>query len=200
MQPKISVITPSIRPLGLKIVQDSLERQTFREFEWLTELGFESKSNLNTALNKMARRAKGELLVFYQDWIAIPDDGLAKFWEAYQQKKAFYTAAVNSDWRTDKANHNRPMPFTHWEIDWGACPRDALVAIGGFDEELDRYWGFDNVNAGLRAEMAGYEIICIDNPATAQPHPEAILKKNRNPAFHNERLDAIRRGLRINHL
>lgn len=32
---KISVITPSVRPEGLDIVQKSLDNQTFREFEWI---------------------------------------------------------------------------------------------------------------------------------------------------------------------
>ena len=32
---KISVITPSIRPEGLKILQECLAQQTFKDFEWL---------------------------------------------------------------------------------------------------------------------------------------------------------------------
>lgn len=195
--PKISVITPSIRPEGLKVVQECLQRQTFRDFEWLTEVGFENKSDLNAALNRMARRAKGELLVFYQDFISIPDDGLAKFYNAWKFKDAFYTASVNYDWR--HTAHGK-VNWLQWEIDWGACGREALKQIGGFDETLDEFWGFDNVNAGLRADMHRFEIICIDNPATAKKHDEAPMKKNRNPDYHNQRLDEIRRGLKIDYL
>lgn len=32
---KISVVTPSIRKDGLKIVRDSIQKQTFKDFEWL---------------------------------------------------------------------------------------------------------------------------------------------------------------------
>lgn len=196
---KVSVITPTIRPEGLKILQKCLSQQTLKDFEWLVEVGFPEKSDLNAALNRMVRRAKGELLVFYQDHITIPNDGLAKFYNAWKFKDAFYTAPVNYDWRQDAEPENE-RPFTDWEIDWGACGRQALIDIGGFDETLDRYWGFDNVNAGLRAEMKGYKIFCIRNPATAEKHPEAPMKKNRNPEYHNQRLDQIRRGEKIDFL
>lgn len=197
---KISVITPSIRPDGLLMVQQSLRDQTFRDFEWLVEIGFPEKSDLNAALNRMVKRAKGELLVFYQDFIYIQKNGLQKFWDEYQKKPAFYTAALNDDWRNKPENQNKPLQFTHWEIDWGSCPREALVKIGGFDETLDDFWGFDNVNAGLRAEMAGYQIIAIDNKAGSPGHPETPMKKNRNPEYHNMRLDEIRRGLKIDYI
>ena len=40
-------------------------------------------------------------------------------------------------------------------------PRASLIDVGGFDEELDRYWGYDNPNVGLRAHMKGYEFYCL---------------------------------------
>lgn len=195
--PKISVITPTIRPDGLKVMQSCLRRQSFKDFEWLVEVGQPDKSDLNASLNRMIRRAKGELLVFYQDYITIPDDGLKKFYNAWKFKDAFYTAAVNYDWRREKLGK---INWLEWEIDWGACGLEAMKKIGGFDETLDEFWGFDNVNAGLRADMAGYEFICIENPATAMAHLEAPMKKNRNPEYHNRRLDEIRRGAKVNFL
>ena len=193
----VSVVSPSIRPEGLKSLQECLQRQTFKSFEWLTEVGLPNKSDLNAALNRMARRAKGECLIFLQDFLTIPDDGLAKFYNAWKFKDAFYTASVNFDWRNEKIGE---CTWLEWEIDWGACGREALIKIGGFDETLDQYWGFDNVNAGLRADMAGYKVISIKNPAIAVWHPEAPMKKNRNPEYHNLRLDEIRRGLKIDYL
>lgn len=193
------MITPTIRPEGLKVMQECLARQTLKDFEWLVEVGLPNKSDLNAALNRMIRRAKGEVLVFYQDHIKIENDGLSKFYNACRFKDAFYTASVNYDWRQDAEPENE-RPFTDWEIDWGACTLEAMRRIGGFDEALDRYWGFDNVNAGLRAEMAGYKIFCIKNPATAEQHPDAPMKKNRNPSYHNQRLEEIRRGLKLDFL
>lgn len=197
--PKISVITPSIRPDGLMMVQRCLQEQTLQDFEWLTEIGFENKSDLNAALNRMIKRAKGELLVFYQDFIFVEKDCLQNFWNEYQKnKKGFFTGCLNGDWRKDAVG--KKLQFTDWEIDLGACPKEAMFKIGGFDEALDEFWGFDNVNVGLRAEMAGYEILAVANKGGSAGHPEAPMKKNRNPKFHNQRLDEMRRGLKIDYL
>lgn len=198
---KISVITPSIRPAGLATVQACLEQQTFKDFEWLVELGLPGKSDLNAAYNHMIRRARGELLVFYQDCIRIGNDGLERFWKAYEaDHDAFLTAAVNGDWRSQESNHGPRESFMDWEIDWGACSREAMFRIGGFDETLDEHWGFDNVNAGLRAQLAGYRIVCVDNPAAGIPHDDAPMKKRRNPDYHNYRLQQIRQGLKMDYL
>ena len=66
---KISVITPSIRPEGLKIVRECLLNQTFKDFEWLVDINWTGKHDLNASFNRLIRRASGELIVFYQDYI-----------------------------------------------------------------------------------------------------------------------------------
>ncbi len=201
---KISVVTPTIRPHGLASIQASLMNQTFKDFEWLVDVGFPNKSDLNASLNRLIKRSQGELIVFLQDFISIGPMGLQKFWDAYQVSDQFFTAAViidgKDDWRNKKENHGLRNSFMDWEIDWAACSKRALIRIGGFDEMLDQYWGFDNVNAGLRAEMYGYRIICIDNMALGEKHEEAFMKKDRNPEYHNFRLQQIRQGLRVDYL
>lgn len=197
----ISVITPSIRPEGLKVVQDCLSKQTYQDFEWLVELGIPQRGcDLNQAFNRMLRRAKGELVVFYQDWIKIQDDGLERFWNAPRE---FITAPVGKtldwvnvewDWRKHPAS---VMTWHSWEIDWACAPLEHLKAIGGFDEELDKGWSYDNVNVGLRADMAGYKFAVLkDNPAIAYDHnkvePHPFLPQQ-DSHLHNERLDQIRR-------
>lgn len=210
LKPKISVITPTIRETGLQTVADGLRNQVFKDFEWLVDINITDKSDLNQSLNKLINRAQGELIVCVQDYIRIPSDGLLLFWQAYENNpRGFYTAPVGKtkdfetvkwDWRiyTDKSDWMR------WEIDYGSAPRSALKEIGGFDEKLDEYWGFDNVNAGLRAEMAGYTFHCLPtNKAFAYDHDAFIehpFRKLRNPDFHNARLDEIRRGLKIDHI
>lgn len=100
--PKVSVITPTVRLDGLKVVEDALNKQTFRDFEWLIcskdpydvqsvmnsswilddyEGGFWT---LNRAYNKLFRHAEGEIIVSLQDWIWIPPDGLQKFVDAIE--------------------------------------------------------------------------------------------------------------------
>lgn len=211
-QKKISVLTPSIRPAGLKIVQECLAKQSFKDFEWLVEIGIpETGHDLNAAFNRMLKRASGELIVFYQDYIKIQADGLEQFWNAYQRdKNTFFTAPVGKtmnwtdiqwDWRN---NPVVDMNFQRWEIDWGAAPREALLKIGGFDELLDDYWSFDNVDTGLRASLEGYKFQNVwTNKAIAYDHDKLIehpFRVKYNPEFVNQRLDEIRRGLRFNYL
>lgn len=208
----ISVITPSIRPKGLAITQACLAKQSLKDFEWLTEISIPEKGHdLNASYNRMLRRAKGELVVSLQDYIRIPENGLELFWEAYQNNKdTFFTAPVGKtidwvnvkwDWRTSNAGR---MDWTMWEADWASAPLEALKKIGGFDEELDKYWSFDNVNVGLRAEMAGYKFDCLhENKAVAYDHDKDFkhpFRQNYNPPFHNNRLDEIRRGLKFDYI
>lgn len=207
---KISVITPSIRPVGLEVTRDSLLNQTFKDFEWIVDINWTGQSDLNASLNRCIKRASGELIVFLQDFIIIENDGLERFWKAYQEnKEVLYTAPVGKidngkiiwDWRKSRVGE---CNWQEWEIDWGACAKDIIYDIGGFDEALDEAWGFDNVNAGLRADLRGYKFLCLsNNPAKAfdhDKHTKHPFRNLRNPELHNYRLDQIRRGLEIRYL
>lgn len=178
-----------------------------QDFEWLVEVGLTNTegSDLNAAYNRMIRRAQGELVVSVQDYIKIPEDGLEKFWQAHKEDEKFYTAPVGKvpneradpywDWR----NHQEgDVNWKQWEIDYGAAPFEALKDIGGFDERLDECWGFDNVNVGLRAKLAGYEFGNVsDNKAVAIDHDfhmDHPHRDKRNPDLHNRLLNDIRRN------
>ena len=219
---KISVVTPSIRPAGLKITQECLAQQTFRDFEWLVEIGkIHEGHDLNAAYNKMLRRAKGELIVSLQDFIKVKPDYLQKFWDVYQKHPdTFFTAPVGKvdnlnyegsvkwDWRAwtngeDKTDF-MPAKWDCWEIDSGAAPLKCLKEIGGFDEELDHHWSCDNVNVGCRADLAGYKFMNVfSNPALAFDHDafmEHPYRSKFKPIFNNMRMDEFRQGLKINYL
>lgn len=205
---KISVLTPTIRgKVGLLRPKRSLESQSFKDFEWIIEEHDpKDPPDFNQAMNRMLKKAQGELIVFLQDFIEIPPDGLKNFWEAYQKdKKTFWTGPVaqtlddkHFEWDWRKYRETGECNYMEWEIDWGAAPKEALFKIGGFDETLDKYWGFDNVNVGLRSVNAGYKIQCLyKNPAYAYKHREVMdhpYQHLRNPAFSNERLQDIRMG------
>jgi len=194
---KISVLTPTIRPEGLKIIKDCLCEQTFTDFEWLVDIGLGKKHDLNQAWNRMLRRAKGELVVFYEDYTKIDPEGLQRFWDAYTNSpKTFFTAAVGKsknldfispkwDWRYLKYGE---IGYDHCEMDWGAAPLAALKEIGGFDEELDNFWSMDNVSVCKRADMLGYSFMNIDNPAVAYDHDEHMphpFRKDYKPVMSN---------------
>lgn len=203
---KISVLTPSIRPLGLDVVRTGLLTQSLKDFEWLVEVGLKAH-DLNAAYNRMLRRAQGELVVSLQDYILIQPDYLQRFWEAHQEHpKIFFTAPVGKvknfndeptwDWR----KHTSACKWNEWEIDSGTAPLAALKEIGGFDEVLDGTWSGDNVNVGCRAELAGYEFACIDNPSLAYDHDASIphpFRDTFNGTLNTKRMAMFRGGMRL---
>lgn len=210
---KISVLTPSIRPDGLKALQGCLEKQTLQDFEWLVELGIPGRGHdLNAAYNRMLRRAKGELVVSYQDYTRILDDGLERFWNAYRENpRTFYTAPHGKvlDWNDKpewdwRAYSDAKPDWKCWEIDWGCAPLSALKEIGGFDEELDKRWSADNLVVGKKAALAGYSFANLhENPAVGLKHNLLMrhpFSDKFDPAFIDSRLRAVEMGEAINYL
>lgn len=201
--PKVSVLSPSIRPEGLAIVQSCLQKQSFQDFEWLVEIGLPVRGpDLNRAYNRMLARAKGELVVSYQDYIKIAPKGLQSLWEAYQKHpRAFITAPVvkvkkdgtaHADWRW----HREPLELikpSEWEADWGSAPTAALKEVGGWDEDYDQGWSWDNVIVAERAAKLGYEFrVDQTNPAYALDHDEFLPHPFRgqleNGELHTEKM------------
>lgn len=218
---KISVVTPTIRPESLADMRDSLKNQTLdkSEFEWLVDINISGEHDLNAAFNRLIKRAKGELIVFYEDYTRILPDGLERFWKAYQDHPGtLFTAPLGKvsawgesprwDWRAMKQDESQ-VDYTNcrWqtcELDWGAIPKAILYDIGGFDEELDRYWSCDNVNVGKRADLAGYKFKCVfTNPAVALDHDAFIehpFRERFKPEFNGLRMDEFEDGLKIDYL
>lgn len=120
--PLISVLTPSVRPLGLVMVADCLARQTERRFEWLIgapgDLKVDSGAlariraaapsvriipeparrpgdfyRLNGAWNALVREARADLLVFTADWIWFEPGDLEFYLSVYREMP---TACVSS--------------------------------------------------------------------------------------------------------
>lgn len=164
--PRISVLTPSIRPEYLDITYKCLKAQSFKDFEWLVEIDMPSeKFLLPVALNKMLARAQGEIIVMLQDCIDIPNGFLQHVADKYDGKFVTYPIAKTDedfkrhdfDWR--KGN-NGPIQPQEWEADLASAPRKAFYDIGGYDETFCDGWSWDNVEVAYRAKAAGYEFRC----------------------------------------
>lgn len=208
----ITVVTPSVRPEMLSVVAKCLQRQTFKDYEWLiaTPYSLEWKPflkefhlrdgystnviqlndktflvleppkkkgdyySLNKAWNEAFRHAKGELIVSIQDGIWFNPHLLETFWAHYQTTpKACvggighqYDQMVNGKpenlvWRDPRA---RTDYGSFWEInpndlEWcvSSIPREALFAIGGIDEEYDKYAALSEKDANFRMSKLGYK-------------------------------------------
>ncbi len=211
---KISVVTPSIRPKGLEITQECLAYQTYKDFEWLVEIGY-GTHDLNKAYNRMLRRAQGELVVFLQDYIKVPPTYLQSFWEAYKtHSTTFFTAPVGKvdtlefapparwDWRAHR--NTESMTSDCWEIDSACAPLALLKEIGGFDEALDGHWSCDNVNVGCRAALAGYSFMNLfENPALAYNHDKFIehpFRETFNGSLNTKRMAMFKGGMKLKKL
>lgn len=110
--PKITCITPSVRPELLPIVEKCLKRQDFTDWEWIITSPVEIKTVTPTLLlkdppralhdfwslckgwNKSYAKARGELIVNIQDGIHFPPDVLSKFWFHYQNNKRTLVSAI----------------------------------------------------------------------------------------------------------
>lgn len=130
---KISVITPTIRPDAISIVEKALKNQQFDgEFEWLICMPLRDQDipevilpddfvptriyndtfrggfwTLNRVYNKLFEEAQGELVVSLQDNIWVPPDGLQKFWDAYEEQPKALISGVGDQY--EKIEEGRPM-------------------------------------------------------------------------------------------
>ena len=158
--PRVSVITCSIRKDYLYITKECLDKQTFKSFEWITEVDEPSdRFLLPKAMNKALLRCKGEITVHLQDCITIPPDFLQYVVDNYDGKFVTYPLKKGDDWDWRKNNNREIQPF-EWEADLASAPLKAFFDIGGYDEAFCDGWSWDNVEVGYRAKAAGYEFKC----------------------------------------
>jgi len=115
---KISVITPSIRKEGLKLVSKALKKQTFRDFDWwvgapfppLEEINYDywilddfkgGFWSLNRIYNKLIEHSRGELIVSWQDYTYAKPDALEKFWFHYQNNPRAIVTGVGNKYKDE---------------------------------------------------------------------------------------------------
>lgn len=109
--PVISVITPTVRPEMLEIIEKCLRRQDFTDYEWLisTPCGVSVPLativkeppkregdfyRLSGALNAAFQQAKGELIVVIMDGNWFPPDTLSRLWGHYQANPKGLVTAI----------------------------------------------------------------------------------------------------------
>ncbi|MDE2098566.1 MAG: glycosyltransferase [Patescibacteria group bacterium] len=187
--PKISLICVTNRKHFEDVLFDDVARQTFQDFEVIiaddncesnepTHLWFKPRQknegdvwNLNKAYNDCLDRATGELLVFLQDFIWIPDEGLKKFWDAYQKHpNALVTGvghkALNGLEGVSEPDRRMESPkqgldycdpmIVPWELNWASCPRKIMPR---FNEEMDRFYGGENLWIQKAAILRGADMM-----------------------------------------
>ncbi len=185
--PKISVIFITKRNGWFDILKDDMERQTFKDFEvivandsddWRDMPGWDvfkprqkkegDRLNVCKAYNDCLDKAKGELLVFLQDFIWIPSNGLQRFWDSYQlfpnamitgvghKAKNGLEGISETDFRVFGDEEYAKVNYSYWESNWASCPRNFMPR---YNEDMDKFYGGDNQYVSYKAEQNGHPTI-----------------------------------------
>lgn len=190
----ISVIFVTNRKGALEILHENLKRQTFKNFEVIIaddlhdersypEADYTVKHfkprlkkdgdawNLNKAYNDCLVRVQGELIVFLQDFIWIPSNGLERFWEIYElypndlvtgvghKAKIGLEGISETDERVFGDMGISPGNESHYEFNWSSCPTSKSVYL---DEDMDKNYGGENQVFALGVQKKFNNKIWID--------------------------------------
>lgn len=168
MTPKVSIVTPSIRKDGLELIRESLLNQTFTDWEWIVCSPFpvedaiwvpdhfpEGEWSLNRAYNAMFKKAEGDIIISWQDWIWLPPDAIEKMVNAIETSGGIVSgvgdqyARLNGDtgkpevkiWsdprKTDKYGSFYEVNYNDCEWNFCGFKNDDIYEVGGMDEHLD---------------------------------------------------------------
>ena len=222
----ISVLTVSKRTGWEHIAEKCLKAQTYKDFEWVvvTEDAYSHsclqswgntkvthllapkktrKSNLSASNNEGLRHCQGKYVVFYQDFIILPPDCLEKLVALATDNTFVTTLTKNPEGEEEDPRYlwidgPRPCMPEEWEENVGLAPMKILKELGGYDEEYDNGWAWNNVNISCRAEMLGCDFICDESnrPQLIYHKKEPDLNPNMplNGDFHNQRMKDIAEG------
>ena len=176
---KISVITNTIRPEGVALVEKALKRQTFRDFEHIIqgrEKPLESWMvwSFNRDMNEAICKSTGDLIVSWQDYTFADPDALEKFWQHYEDDHKTIVSAVGNKYSDDRflietwrdprmrSDQGTYYEVTYPDVEWNLCsvPREVLYKIGGFEEKMDAKFGMDGYSVNERIEnIGGYKFM-----------------------------------------
>lgn len=225
MRPTFTVLTVSRRTGWEAAAMRSLDDQTRPDFTWtvVQESGYEDclsnsawllvprvsaptknrRSNLNASLNAGLKRITTDYVIFYQDFIDLPPDCFEKLLALAKPSTFVTTATINPDGQHDARYTGldcpRPCRPEEWEANVAIAPMAVIRELGGFDEEYDNGWSWDNVNLAERATMLGCKFVIDEtNCPRLLPHdkPSAELLARLNGEFHAQRMREIRAGKR----
>jgi len=129
---------------------------------------------LNGAWNTAFKKAKGELVVSIVDGLWFPPDLLEKLWIHYKANPKACVGAIGHQydkiendkpehqvWRDPRAREDFGSFYEIKPIDLELCiasiPRQAILDVGGVDEEFDEYAALSEKEMCLRIDKLGYK-------------------------------------------
>ncbi len=208
-------MTPTVRREGIPLVYRALKNQEFTDFEWIivSPKGLLNRDDykdlpsvvlvdeprvgaaywaLNRAYNAAIRKAKGDLIISWQDYTFAKYDCLGRFWSHFQDEPNILVTAIGNKYESVYPEvgamvwsdpRERKDQGTYYlcnfdDIEWNlcSCPKDAILSVGGFDEELDRLgFGMDGFSVNERLSMLGEYDFKIDQTIKSYSVPHDRL-------------------------
>lgn len=157
---------------------------------------YDRRYGLVRANNKAWKESKGELLVFLQDFILIPENGIEMLVDVNRHHPNALIAPVDQYWFAKEPNRDNKEdwwdgstdiidkfswrnvrltfegiretdnPFD-FEMNYAAIPRKIINHLNGWYEYFDNGLGYDNTEFAIRALSLGYKIV-VDDRNVAQ--------------------------------
>lgn len=215
---KVTVFTPTIRTGFWNLMANNLKSQTYQNFEWLivddykenrsrvaekyrNKYGLEirylkgklARSPYNYALiqadNMAIYNATGSIIVWLQDFILMPPDGLERIVNLHRRYPTALIAPVDEyhsmsvrpnrenkeDWfdgqtdvigkfirkniRIKLGEVRQTFNPYDFEMNYGAIPTKVARKLNGLWEFLDDGLGFNNTDIAMRALRAGFPLL-----------------------------------------
>jgi len=201
-----TILTVSKRTGWEEIAERSIHRQTLKPAEWIivaentiphTSNYFEGwkktiieappktkASNLNASLNAGLRLIDTDYVIFYQDFIELQEDCFEKLLSLADEKTFVTTCTPNydnsDDGRYTGADLPRPCRPEEWETNVALAPMALIRELGGFWDELDWGWSWDNVDLAQRAAMLGARFV-LDESNRPKLFPHEMSSHNTLP-------------------
>lgn len=203
-----SILTVSKREGWYDAAAEQVRAQTISPEDWIiVQEGVTAPkpirpSNLNRSLNSGLKLIKSDYVIFYQDFIELPLDCFEKLLNLADERTFVTTCTPNYDGSDDTrylgVDGPRPCRPEEWETNVAIAPMKALRELGGFNEEYDNGWSWDNVNVAERAAMLGYRFIIDEsNRPKLLPHEQTSkLTMKTNGERHAKEMELIRKGLK----
>ena len=159
-------------------------------------------SNLNASLNEGLRHCSGKYVIFYQDFIDLPQNCFKKLIHQASERHFVTTLTCdldgNPDGRYSGSNDCVWCEPSMWESNVAIAPLSVIRRLGGFDEDYDNGWSWDNVNIAERAAMLGCRFrIDETNRTRLIPHrkePDINPSMPLNGDLHARKMDAVWSG------
>ena len=175
--------------------------------------------NLNKAWNETFRQARGDLVVSIVDLLWFPSDVLERLWIHYTQNPKVCISTVGNQYEVVENGKPELIVWgdprmrkdfgTFYEIspnDMELClasiPRQAILDVGGVDEEYDKYAALSEKELCYRIEKLGYKFY-IDQSIEYRAMKHSRLTKEWDEryfagwTYHEKCLKEIMEGKRL---